>query len=150
MLVNFLKYWLPPILWMAFIFPLTNGALSAESTSRILLPILEPIIRFFLPSASQTTVEAIHILIRKVFHLLEYGFLAFLLFRAFRGGKKNWCREWILYAGAISIGYGAVDEFLQSLTASRTGSISDWMINSVGAVFILGIISVKNNHSSKE
>jgi VanZ family protein len=148
-MTHFLIYWMPPLLWMAFIFPLTNDALSAESTSYTLLPIIEPIIRFFLPDASQATIEVIHILVRKVFHLLEYGFLAFLLFRAFRGGKKNRRREWILYTGAIAIGYGGLDEVLQSLTASRTGSVSDWLIDSAGVIFFLGIISFINGRKIK-
>jgi VanZ family protein len=146
-MIYFLNYWLPPVLWMAFLFPLTNDTLSAQSTAHIIVPLIEPIIRLFFPDASQTTIHTIHILIRKLFHLLNYAFLAFLLWRAFQGKNKNWCWKWILYACFISIGYGALDEFLQTMTTTRTGSFSDWMIDSMGVLFFLGVVTLRRqNH----
>jgi len=134
----FIIYWLPPIAWMAFLFP-TNDTLTTSSTSHIIVPV----IKWFLPAASQDTVDILHILVRKVVHFCEYAFLAFLLFRAFRGGKKDWRLKWTTYAGLITIGYGSLDEFLQTFIPSRTGSIYDWIIDSAGSVFALGIIYMK-------
>jgi len=134
---NFFIFWLPPFLWMGFLFPLTNDSLSVESTSSFLVPIIQ----WFLPYASQATIRAIHVLIRKCVHFGEYALLAFLLFRAFRKGNKMWRWEWVTYAGSIAIGYGFLDEFLQTFISTRTGSFYDWLINSAGVVFALGIIS---------
>lgn len=133
---NFFVYWLPPFLWMGFIFP-TNDTLTADSTSRIIVPV----IKWFLPHAGQVTIETLHIIIRKCIHFFEYGFLAYLLFRGVRMRDKGWRLKWILFAGVGTIGYGALDEFFQTLIPSRTGSFSDWMIDSAGTVVTLLIIT---------
>jgi len=139
----FLTYWLPPILWMAFLFPMTNDSLTVESTSFI----LEPIIRWLFPGASNATVWIIHIGIRKAGHFIEYALLAFLLFRAFRGRSRTMQMRWILYAGFIAVGYGALDEFLQTLIPLRSGEVYDWLIDTSGVIVALGMISyqVANN-----
>ena len=137
---NFIIFWLPPILWMGFLFPLTNGILSSNSTSHFIVPIL----KWFLPDASQATINTLHILFRKSVHFGEYAFLAFLLFWAFRGNnRKSWNLKWFTYAGVVTLGYGILDEFLQAFMSSRTGSVFDLMIDSAGAIFALGIISLK-------
>jgi len=135
---SFLLYWLPPLLWMVFISP-ANKSLSSESTSRFLVPI----IKFFLPDAGEGTVETVHILIRKFTHFFNYAFLTFLLLRALRGGKKIWKREWLFSAGLIAVCYGLLDEGVQTIIPSRTGSIYDWLIDSTGVAFSLGILSLK-------
>jgi len=143
---SFLVYWLPPILWMAFLFPMTNDSLTAESTSSI----LEPIIRWFFPHANPATVEIIHIVIRKTGHFIEYFVLAFLLFRAFRGNSRIVQMRWIFYAGCIAAGYGALDEFLQTMTPSRSGEVYDWMIDTAGVVAALWIITAKYRPAGKK
>jgi len=135
---SFLLYWLPPLLWMVFISP-ANKSLSSESTSRFLVPI----IKFFLPDAGEGTVEIVHLLIRKFTHFFNYAFLTFLLLRALRGGKKIWKREWLFSAGLIAVCYGLLDEGVQTIIPSRTGSIYDWLIDSTGVVFSLGVLSLK-------
>ncbi len=79
----FILYWLPPLAWMAFIFP-TNDALSSDSTSRIIVPV----IKWLFPHADEVTIEILHIGIRKCIHFFEYGLLVFLLFRGIRGEIK--------------------------------------------------------------
>ena len=81
---NFLLYWLPPLLWMVFIFP-TNKSLSSEYTSHFLVPI----IKFFLPHAGEGTVEIVHILIRKFTHFFNYAFLTFLLLTGIARREKD-------------------------------------------------------------
>ncbi len=131
---------------MAFLFPMTNDSLTVESTSYF----LEPIIRWFFPDASNATVEMIHIMIRKICHFIEYFVLAFLLVRAFRGKSRAMQMRWILYAGCIAVGYGALDEFLQTMTPSRSGSVYDWMIDTAGVVAGLWIIAAKYRPASKK
>jgi len=132
---NIIIYWLPPFLWMGFLFP-TNGALTHESTSSFLVPFLT----WLLPFADRVTIELVHIAIRNSVHFFEYGFLAFLLFRAFRGGNRGWKLEWMLYAGSSSLAYAALDELLQAFLPLRTGQFADWMINAAGVVCTLGLI----------
>jgi len=121
---------------MAFIFP-ANSMLEADSTSNIIVPIL----KWFLPLAGPATIDIVHTGIRKLMHFFSYAFLAVLLFRAFRAGNKTVRLEWIFYAGLGAVCYGALDEYLQTLTASRTGSFYDWMIDSAGTVVALLIIT---------
>jgi VanZ family protein len=143
---DFIFFWFPPILWMAFLFPMTNDSLTVKSTSYI----LEPIIRWFLPDASNATVEMIHIAIRKTGHFMEYALLAFLLFRAFRGRSKTMKLRWILYAGGIAVGYGALDEFFQTMTPLRSGEVYDWMIDTAGVVAVLWILTAKYRPACKK
>jgi len=121
---------------MLFIFP-TNDALTVSSTSHIIVPLL----KWLFPNADPVTIDSFHILVRKSIHFLEYALLAFLLFRAFRGKNKDWQMRWILYAGIITIGYSSLDEFFQTLIPSRTGELSDWIIDVAGAVFALLIVT---------
>ena len=147
---NFFRYWFPPLFWMAFLFPLTNSALSAQSTSSTIIPIIEPLVRWFLPNAGQDLIHAVHVLIRKGIHFCEYFILAYLWFRAFKGRKTYWQWEWVKYAGIITISYAALDEFLQSLMATRTGLFTDWLIDTVGASVALGIIYLENTGKERK
>ena len=140
---NALVFWLPPVLWMIFISPV-NDLLTSHSTTSLIMPL----ITWLLPRASQHTSETLHILLRKTGHFLEYAFLAFLLFRGFRGSKKTLQFTWILYAGLISLGYSAMDEYMQTFIPARTGSFYDWLIDSLGILFALGILSGKHKKGS--
>ena len=137
---DFIVYWTAPLVWMGFIFP-TNRFLNTNSTSYIILPIL----KWLLPHADAATIDLLHIGIRKCVHFFNYAFLTFLLYRAFRKGNDIRCQEWVLYEGAIAIGYAAIDEYVQNFIPSRTGSVYDWLIDSVGVIFVCGIIFVKNH-----
>ena len=141
----FIIYWVPPLAWMLFIFP-TNDALTVSSTSHIIVPLL----RWLFPNADPVTIDTFHILVRKIIHFLEYAFLAFLLFRAFRGKNKDWQMRWILYAGAMTICYSSLDEFYQTLIPSRTGELSDWFIDVAGAVFALCIITAFSSMKTRK
>jgi VanZ family protein len=130
---------------MWFLFP-TNDVLTVSSTSQIIVPLL----RWLFPNADPVTIDSLHILVRKSVHFLEYALLAFLLFRAFRGKDKGWHMKWILYAGIITIGYSSLDEFFQTLIPSRTGELSDWIIDVAGAVFALCIITILKKRSYED
>src|SRR5713226_7635170 len=78
---RFVNCWVPVIAWMALIFAGSTDALSAEQTSRFLVPFL----RWLDPQISIATIAAIHFTLRKLGHLMEYGILAALLWRGLRG-----------------------------------------------------------------
>lgn len=141
-LADFMKtivfYWFPVIAWMVFINPL-NNELTTESTSRFLVPLLE----WLFPAADQATIHLLHIAVRKCVHFFNYAFLACLLFRAFRAGGRVWRPGWVIAAGVIALAYAALDEFLQSMIAARTGSLYDWLIDSAGVLFAIGILSMR-------
>lgn len=132
---DYVIFWLPAILWMIFVSP-TNNALTSDNTSFIIIPLL----KWLLPNASHDTINVLHVFIRKGGHFLNYAFLTFLLFRAFRGRKKSWMPKWILYAIIIAFCYGAIDEYLQTMIETRTGSLYDWLINAAGVMCSAGIM----------
>jgi len=143
---KFIVYWLPPLVWMALIFTGGNWALASSVTYRVIVSI----VKWLLPSASQSTISLLYIIVRKSFHFVEYAVLAYLLFRGFRKmSSKSWDLKWAVYAGCIAIGYGFLDELLQSFIPSRNGSFIDWIIDTAGAMFILAIISVKNKKANQ-
>ncbi|MFZ5908133.1 MAG: VanZ family protein [Nitrospirota bacterium] len=133
-----LSYWFPVIVWMAFINPLNKG-LTAENTSRFLIPFL----MWLMPDAGSETIILYHTAIRKTAHFLEYALLALLLYRAFRAGRKDWRYGWTLGAGVIALGYAALDEYLQSMIAARTGSPYDLLIDTAGVLCAMGILLVR-------
>ena len=79
---SFLKYWLPVLIWLCFIFIGSTDLMSAEQTSRIILPFL----RWLNPDISMETIAQVQFVVRKCAHLTEYAILAMLLWRAaYRG-----------------------------------------------------------------
>jgi VanZ family protein len=123
---RFLKYWLPVIAWMIFIFLGSTDLLSAEHTSRFIGPFL----RWFAPDISDATIGSVQLFVRKCGHLTEYAILAALLYRALRRPAP---------AGLIAASYAALDEFHQSFVSSRTASGWDIVIDCLGAAAGLGL-----------
>jgi len=132
---RFLKYWLLPVLWMAFFFPVGNRALGSSMIYRISTDVF----RWLFPHASYAAVSVFYIVFRKSLHFVEYGALAYLLFRAFRGpDARRWDPRWALRAGLVSVAYGFLDEYLQSFVPNRNGSPIDWGIDTAGIAAVLG------------
>ncbi len=137
---NLIQYWLPVILWMAFIFWMSTGTFSLENTSLIIGPLL----RFLFPSLSPQDLDLIHGLIRKAGHAVEYLILGLFLFRAFRGGASQaWRLRWSIYSFIWVVAYAASDEFHQSLVAERTASLIDVGIDSAGGILSQIIIALQ-------
>src|SRR6266581_5114086 len=133
---SFLKYWLPPFIWLGVIFVGSTGVMSAEQTSRFLVPFL----RWLDPQISFATIAAIHFALRKLGHLTEYAIFAALLWRALRCGTCLQAKMSIFFllawlAAAI---FAVTDEFHQTFVPSRTASPIDIMIDICGAM--IGLI----------
>jgi VanZ family protein len=133
-----LKYWLPPLLWMAVIVGFSADAASASHTEHWLLPIL----RGLAPWATPAQLEALHWLVRKIAHLSEYAILAGLWLRAFVRGRNLKPRTAGLLALAISVAWAILDELHQSFVPSRSASLADVLVDSVGAMIALTVIHV--------
>ena len=126
--------WMPVIAWMLLIFAGSTEALSAEQTSRFLVPFL----RWLDPAISIATLAAIQVVIRKMGHLTEYAILAALLWRALRDSAlKLW--EPAAIALFIAGSYAALDEFHQSFVPSRTAAVGDVLIDCCGALVAVAI-----------
>jgi len=148
-LKNFLKHWLPVLIWLGVIFLGSTDMLSAEHTSRFLVPFL----RWIDPQISFATLNAIQFGIRKLGHLTEYAILAMLLWRALRSGTRWQIKVSILFlvAALASAIFAASDEFHQSFVPSRTASPTDVMIDICGALVGLLACSMfaKRRNSAK-
>ena len=141
---RFLKYWLLPVLWMAFFFPVGNRALS----SSLIYTISTHVFLWLFPHASYGAVDVFYIVFRKSLHFLEYGVLALLLYKAFRGPDvRKWDPAWALRAGLISIAYGFLDEYLQSFVPRRKGSPIDWGVDTAGVAAVLGTMFLRRDRA---
>jgi VanZ family protein len=133
---SLVKYWAPVIAWILVIFLGSGDLMSAEHTSRFLVPFL----RWLNPDISVETLAEIHFCIRKAAHVTEYAILALLLSRmVFREMNINWARSAFFVGAWIACTVVATgDEFRQSFVESRGASPWDVMIDSAGA--ILGLL----------
>ena len=135
---KFLLYGLPPLLWMAFIFPVGNRAFAS---SRI-YEAFAAVFRWLAPAASEAALGAAYIVFRKSLHFVEYGFLVLLLYRAFRGGRGPlWSKRAAALAAAGAVAYGFLDEFLQSFVPNRYGSPLDWAVDTAGILAALALVA---------
>ena len=130
---SLLKYWAPIIGWIVLIFFASGDLMSAEHTSRFLVPFL----RWLNPDISAGTLAEIHFCVRKAAHITEYAILALLVSRAiFRDPSQNWARSTLFIGAWIACTVVATcDEFRQSFVESRGASPWDVMIDSAGAIF---------------
>ncbi len=116
--------WLPVVLWGTVIFMLSTSTFSALNTSKI----IDPIIRWLLPSLSAVGVSVLHALVRKSAHFFEYGVLFWLLLRGPMAGRPY-------LAFGLCLIYAALDEGHQLFVPGRTPSIYDVALDSTGALF---------------
>lgn len=126
-----LRPWILPVAWMGIIFWGSTDRFSAEATGPLILPLL----RALLPWADPAQLLALYFLLRKTGHVLEYGILAWLWFRALSPSRGR-----ALAAFAISVGYAGLDEWHQAWTGGRTGSVVDVLLDGVGAAAALGLL----------
>jgi len=135
----FLKYWLPPLAWMALIFSASSDSHSYEHSSLF----VEPFLHWLFPQMSQTHVEEIHHFLRKSAHVIEYAVLALLFWRALNQSENNlpaW--SWPKVGGTLLLVflYAATDESHQIFVPSRTPLISDVFIDTAGGA--LGLLAL--------
>jgi VanZ family protein len=144
---KFLKYWFPVILWVSVTFWMSSGIFSASNTSRI----IETILRYLTHKTSETEVDLIDGVIRKISHLTEYFVLGLLLFRGFRSDStdvKAW--RWVLYSLLVLTLFAAGDEFHQSFDPTRTSSLVDAGIDILGGVLAQPTILLWNRFNRSD
>jgi VanZ family protein len=124
-----LRLWLPVVAWAALMFGFSTDAFSSEHSAGIIIGILH----WLLPSASASTLDLLHLLIRKSAHVFEYFVFSLLLLRAIRGDGKGWEMRWAIWALVIAAVYACLDEFHQSFVPSRTASPWDALLDTAGA-----------------
>jgi VanZ family protein len=132
----------PLIAWGALIFIGSSSILSGSNTSTFLVRPMH----WLFPTASDSTLQLIHLLIRKAGHLTEYAILAWLAARAFRTSSSELLhRRWFLAALILVVLYSLSDEFHQSFVPARGASLHDCVIDSVGGLTMLIFLAVRWN-----
>ena len=124
-----LKAWWPAIAWACVIFSMSTDTFSSEHTASV----IEPVLRWLIPSLTENQFSSIHYFIRKSAHFSEYFVFCLLLYRGVSGGRKVWRGSWGLAALFCAAGYSALDEIHQAFVESRTASSYDSLLDSAGA-----------------
>jgi len=129
---SFLKYWLPLLIWLGVIFVGSTNVMSAEHTSRYIVPFL----LWLKPGISPKAIWTILVVVRKCAHVTEYAVLALLLWRALRSIPVLRAKTLMVF-GAVLVGcalFAASDEFHQTFVKSRTPSVRDVLLDVGGAL----------------
>ena len=109
-IIHFIKYWLPICLYLLLI--VTMSSLSKPPAPKIDLFEID-----------------------KLYHLIEYSLLSFLLLRAFMNSpQKILSNDAIFFTVLATIIFGLTDEVHQAFVPGRSSSIADWVFDSLGAV----------------
>ena len=121
-------------MWLALIAIESTSLLSSEHTGRFLYPIAH-----FLFNLDPLRFLVWHFYLRKAGHVLGYGILSFLLFRAWRvtlvvAGSPRWSIVWARTALFMTALVASLDEWHQTFIPSRTGSIRDVLLDSAGGL----------------
>ena len=136
----------PLVLWATLIFVGSTSVLSASHTSALLRVFL-----WIFPQASEATLGTIHFLLRKAGHFTEYAILALLAARALRSSTRELLRtRWFSLSLLLVVVYALGDEFHQSFVPSRTASIYDSMIDTLGGLTALALLTIRKHGSHRQ
>src|SRR4051794_8842241 len=135
---------MPAVAWMVLIFAGSSDVLSAEHTSRFLIPFL----LWLKPTMSYQTIATIHLLMRKAGHITEYAILAAFLWRALRGTCTALSRRMIsLWTFVMAAAFAASDELHQSFVPSRTATLHDAFIDWIGVALAITLCLIFSRDS---
>ncbi|HNU96779.1 MAG TPA: VanZ family protein [Candidatus Portnoybacteria bacterium] len=115
---KFLKYWLPAVVWAGVIFMLSAiPNLKTDSEQDFLL--------------------------RKIAHMVEFGILTWLFFRALNQEKISF-RKTLIFSFIFALFYACSDEFHQLFVRNRHGSLADVGIDAMGIFIFCLMCYIKN------
>jgi VanZ family protein len=135
----------PLILWAAVIFIGSTDLLSAENTGGV----LERPVLWLFPHLSEGTLKMFQFVVRKAGHFSEYAIFALLAARAFRNSAREMVSQhWFWVSLLFVVAYSLSDEFHQSFVPSRTASIYDCMIDSLGGLTVLVLLAIRKQAKS--
>jgi VanZ family protein len=120
----------------AAILSAANDHFSSETTGGFLATLL----------GNGLALEVVNFLIRKASHLIEYGVLGALAFRALRGERGGWKNAWAAGAVLYVIVVASADESLQARTRLREGTPRDVVVDACGATLAQFLIRRRALH----
>ena len=110
--MRIVKPWIPAILWSGLILFASSDLFSSESTGTAIRTLFGIEIPYWL-----------HVSLRKLAHVVTYGILGTLAWRA--------DRRWVVVLATV-VAVAITDELLQTRAARRSGSLVDVGIDLVG------------------
>jgi len=125
-----LLYWIPAILAAILISLFSTHYFSGEETARVIIPMLH----WILPGASPRMLRLMHVGIRKMAHVTEFGLFSITVFHGICRGRSGWRFSWALATLVIAITYAGLDEWHQSFVPLREARLRDVTIDALGAV----------------
>jgi VanZ family protein len=129
--------WLAVALWTGVILFLSGEGFSARTTSGVLAGLAA----WLLPGASPEALAALHFLVRKSAHVVAYGVLGALAFRALRhsatAGRS--VALGLALVGAVAV----ADESHQARLPNRTGSARDVALDLSGGALGISLVAAR-------
>jgi VanZ family protein len=109
---------------------------SSQHTSRIITPIL----RWLFPHATTHSIHLMHVAIRKLAHVTEFGIFSVTVFHGIRGRLTGWRLRWALATLAIAVTYAGLDEWHQSFVPLREPTVRDVLLDAFGALLAQSLV----------
>ena len=125
-------FWIPAILAATLISLFSTHYFSSQQTGRVIIPVLH----WLFPAATPRTLHLVHVGIRKMAHVTEFGLFSITVFHGIRGRRAGWRLSWALATLVIAVTYAGLDEWHQSFVPLRrpgcrtlvlTPSAPDWL-----------------------
>lgn len=129
------------IMLIIFLFSAQTGTRSegsSESVGRLILSIVNPEFEQLSEAEQDVLVESCQHIIRKLAHFSEYAALGFFLMLHIR--VRGIIRKGSLWALGICVFYAMTDEVHQLWVGSRSGQVSDVLLDGCGALFGIGCL----------
>jgi len=137
--LRIIKYWVPVAALLGLMYYFSTDVFSADNTRSV----IDKVFLWFVPHASKHALATLNYVVRKSAHFIEYAVLGAFLFRAFRAdAPERWRLKWAFYSLLTAGAWALLDEFHQTLTRSRGGSLWDSLLDSSGAFFMFVAISI--------
>lgn len=141
------KYWLPVLVMLGAMYYFSTDVLSGDNTAGM----IEKILGWFTAEPSARLIRGLNYGLRKCMHFFEYAVLAALLFRAFRADSPSrWQWRWAVYSFTIISIWAILDEYHQTTTRDRSGSVRDVLIDVAGGFFMLAVIAYFYNKKARQ
>ncbi len=127
---------------MVVIFLFSTDLFAASESESI----VRAIVRRILPSLSESGIEGIHTVIRKGAHVATYGILCGLYTVGLVKGfdlKSEWTRSAGITAVVLAVAYACLDEWHQSFSEVRAGTLIDVGWDAIGACLMQFFLALR-------
>jgi VanZ family protein len=147
------RQWIPALIWLGVIVLESTDLFSSRNTAVLLYSLITTLFGQVDPAQ----VKTINAVLRKVGHMVGYGVLSFLLFRAWRATMRPGTQTWDFLCAAVAFltaaATASLDEWHQTFIASRNGTLRDVFLDSAAALgvqFLIFGLLWKRGRSAKK